>query len=138
MEDSEKIYSATLHRFKVDFLDASVTVSIGDTILDALGKVEPSLVNPRDSLTKGMTIMGEEEPWCVIALPKEADVNTIVHECMHAVNYLIHHFELPHNPEDDELMAYMMGYFVDCVFDAFAEHKRVTKKSKKSKDLTNT
>ncbi len=137
------VYNATLHRFTVDFLDAPITISIGKTIIDAIGKVMPELASEEDLRTRGMTLQGEEENYCIICLPEDADVNTIVHECMHTVNYLIHTFELPHKPNDDELMAYLMGFCVDGVFDAYDAHRRELdrieeekepiKKSKKTK-----
>lgn len=126
-------YSASLHKFTVDFLGAPVTISIGKTFIDALGKVSPDLVQGEGPNTKGMTIEGTEEGYCIIVLPEDADINTIVHESMHCVNYLIHFFGLPHNPEDDELMAYLMGYVVDCVTDALGVHAKLEEESKEHK-----
>jgi hypothetical protein len=130
-KEIKKEYEGTLHRFVVDFLDAPITVSIGKTFIDALGKVDHSLTEGENPRTKGMTISGEEEGYCIIILPEDADLNTIVHESVHCVNYLIHYFDLPKNPVEDEMMAYLTGYIVDCVFDAFEVHKKETEKEEK-------
>jgi hypothetical protein len=123
-------YDATLHRFHVCFLDAPITVSVGKTMMDAIGKAHPSFVDDRDKDTKGMTLLGEDEPWCIICLPEDTSINTVVHECVHAVHYLIQHYELPNKLDDDELMAYMMGYFVDCVYDAMEAHEKIKEETK--------
>jgi hypothetical protein len=130
----------SLHKFTIDFLEMTINVSIGSTFIDALGKVEPSMVIDENPSTRGMTIEYDEAGTCVIIIPEDVSLSTVVHESTHCVNFILKTFALPCTPEDDELMAYLMSFVVDRVYDALEAHQNQkiakevkTKKTKKTK-----
>lgn len=126
----------SIHKFVIDFTGAPINIVIGPTLIDALGAIDPEMAETEGSGTKGMTITGDEEGFCYMLFPDNSDINTIVHEAVHCVSYIIDYFDLPSGPENDELMAYMMGYVVDCIHRAIDERKQM-RKDKKAKKVKN-
>lgn len=123
-------YKSTCHKFVVDFLNAEVIVSIGKSVVEAVRLIDSNLT----SLTgmgegqlaqcDGLTIRGDDHYALAICLEKEADINVIVHECIHAMNYIIEWYDLPLDTEEDELQAYLGAFFVDRVIDALEQHRQ--------------
>lgn len=147
MEEKLKpVIHATLHKFTVDFLDCPVTISIGRTVRDGIMKVDPAFIEDDVEATRGMTITGDDTGMCFIVLAEDSTVNTIVHECTHAVVYVLDYYSIAVSHEENEVMAYMMGYFVDCCYDAIQAHEEEKlrqsaesiKETKKSKKIKNT
>lgn len=127
--DLDEKIQATCHKFTVDFLSAEILVAIGSTVIDAVHILDPnhtSLIGLSEGQLNecaGLTIRGEDHYVLAICLQSDADINVVVHESVHGVNYLIHWFDLSLDTEEDELQAYLTAFFVDRVIDALEQHK---------------
>jgi len=122
-------YQNTYHKFEIDFLKAEVLVAIGSTVLEAVRVVDPNyksltgLSQGQIDECDGLTIKGVDHYTLAICFPADADINVIVHECVHATNYIIDWYELPLDSQEDELQAYLTSFFVDRVIEALEQHK---------------
>lgn len=132
----------TAHKFEVDFLRCRIEVIIGDTLHDAIKTIDPEFrtmegLSPSQiNETVAITIKAEESGRCILCFGKEPDINTIVHESVHVVNYIIGYYDLAFDTEEDEIQAYLTGFVVDRVLDALEVHQKentvqVKAKSKK-------
>lgn len=129
-EDSNQDYKPTCHKFVIDFLNAEVLVSIGTNIIEAVRLIDPTFTSMTGlsegqlSQCDGLTIRGDDHYVLAICLEKDADINVIVHECIHAMNYIIEWYDLPLDTEEDEIQAYLGAFFVDRVIDAIEQNKQ--------------
>lgn len=135
--------NTTLHKFEIDFVEATINISIGDSVYDAVKRIDPDLhifqgqTKAQINDAEGFTVKGEDTGIAFVCLQGDADVNTVVHEAVHVVNYIIGYYDLAFDTDEDELQAYLTGFVVDRIVDALEQHKQVrleqNKKPKKKK-----
>lgn len=51
------------------------------------------------------------------------DVSTLAHEAVHVMSYLMEYVGLKYDPDNDEWYAYMIGYIVDEINNAYTAYK---------------
>lgn len=69
-----------------------------------------------DFYAQGMTVYGRD---CnVIWLPVDAEVRTVVHECTHAALNIFHVKGIRCDLDNQEPLAYLMGFLTQAVVDA--------------------
>jgi len=61
----------------------------------------------------------------IIFDPKEFDVNTVAHECIHIKNRIFEHTDILHDFKNDEPEAYLVGWLVGELQKAYNEFKKL-------------
>lgn len=127
---------AIIDSIPIEFLGFQVFVSIGEDSNTAVRRVGPELLDERgESGCDGMTVSNLDLGMCVICLPVNAVIDTIVHEVVHTVGFIHQYHDLHYSFDNDESFAYMTGYLTNKIFDSIEKYKEEypTKKVKKIK-----
>ena len=104
-------------------------VSLGNTEEDMfhmgnlMDEVVVEIEKEIDANTLGLTIFNKESGCMPFIYLKEFSVPVLVHELVHATNYIIKFHGLNYGSDQDELQAKMMEYLVKVFITAFENNK---------------
>lgn len=77
-------------------------------------------MNSYDYCANGMVVHAQDTQ--IVWLPRQASLNTIVHECTHVAMNLCYYKDVPVDTSNQEPFAYLMGYLAQEIERA---HKRL-------------
>lgn len=133
---------AIVYPVPIDFLQFIAYVVVASDPDTAVRRVDAHFLDENGSAgCEGITITNPDMGCCIICLAVDSSINTIVHEAVHAAGFVHELHSLHYSFENDESMAYMVGYLTDKVFDAIQKYGETytnppikeVKKSKKTK-----
>lgn len=122
-----------LKNIEIPIYKAVINVAVDKTCADAIGLGE--LMEEYFGHFKaesenwfGAYLNNPEANLYCIVLAKDVTINTISHECFHAVMHIMKEKGIVYSAKSEECFAYVLGWLVEKVLDVFLEYKNQKKK----------
>ena len=123
----------SIHHIWIPIYDKQITVILVNSIDDAsMPYIAKQLEAPLDELreivtsgSEGLTLYNRSKLWCALVFPIKGNtlsIESLSHECFHAAHRIASYVSIVFDFENQEPIAYLMGYLAEQV--SILLHKR--------------
>lgn len=121
-----------LKNIEIPLYKALINVAVDTTCADAieLGELMNEYFGHFKEESKnwfGAYLNNPEANLYCIVLSKDVTINTISHECFHAVMHILREKGIVYSAKSEECFAYVLGWLVDQVMQVFLEYQNQSK-----------
>lgn len=111
MSDGEEIV-ARMYYLEIPLFRIKINILVGETCKEAakLNDFTEKAIEGWSDNMLGAFVFSCEEDLYAILLAEDAGIDTVAHECFHAIMEILHRVGLKYSEDSEESFAYSLGY----------------------------
>lgn len=114
------VVKKNLYVHHIPIFSQNLYISVGR---DAATKYFGSVAEMPENMVGGSTSFIHEGKRIFLMVIDDLDINTTMHECVHVAMDIYHYIDLYYGPDNQEPLAYLVGYIAEGVDQIVTSHK---------------